>query len=66
MKWDRTDIIIHKMLAARAVDIEDVKSILIKNRDSIDIEYIEAWLSQLSELAEHKQILKKFKTLLKQ
>lgn len=59
------DVIIHKMLAARAVDIEDIKSILIKNRDSIDTEYIEGWLSELSELAEHEQILKKFKSLLK-
>ena len=31
------DVIIHKMFAGRAVDTEDVKNILIKNRDSIDI-----------------------------
>ncbi len=58
------DVIIHKMLAARAVDVEDVKNILIKNKDSIDIEYTRKWLLQFSEIPEHKEILEKFNTVL--
>jgi len=60
------DLIIHKMLAARAVDAEDVKNILIKNKDSIDLKYIREWLSQFSKIPEHKDILGKFDGLWKQ
>ena len=60
------DVIIHKMVAGRAVDAEDVKSILIKNRNSIDLEYIKGWLLQFSEIAEHKGILERFNSLLEQ
>lgn len=60
------DVIVHKMLAARAVDAEDVKNILIKNKNSIDLEYIRKWLSQFSKIPEHKKILSKFTGLMKQ
>ena len=60
------DVIIHKMLAARAVDAEDVKNMLIKNRGSIDLEYIRKWLLQFSKIPEHKGVLRKFVGLLKQ
>jgi len=59
------DVIIHKMVAARAVDAEDVKSILIKNKDSIDLEYITGWLLEFSKISEHEGILEGFNRLLK-
>ena len=59
------DVIIHKMLAGRAIDEEDVKNILIKNKNSIDFEYIRRRLSEFSKLSEHKGILEKFNSLLK-
>ena len=59
------DVIIHKMIAARAVDAEDVKSILIKNKDSIDLEYINGWLLEFSKISEHEGILEGFNGLLK-
>ena len=59
------DVIIHKMVAARAVDVEDVKNILIKNNKTIDLEYIRRWLSEFGKLSEHKGILEKFNSLLK-
>ncbi len=59
------DVIIHKMIAARAIDAEDVINILIKNSKSIDLEYIRSWLSEFSKLSEHKGILEKFNSLLK-
>ena len=59
------DVIIHKMFAGRAVDEEDVKNILIKNKKSIDLEYIRRWLSEFSKIPEHKGILEKFSSLLK-
>lgn len=54
------DVIIHKMIAGRAIDAEDVKNMLVKNRNSIDIEYIRKWLSEFGKISEHKGILEKF------
>ncbi len=62
----REDVIIHKMVAARAIDEEDVKSILTKNKSSLDIKYVRRWLSQFSRTSEHKGVLRKFNNLLKQ
>lgn len=59
------DVIIHKMIAGRAVDEEDVKSILTKHKNSIDFKYIRKWLAEFSNLSEHKGILEKFNSLLK-
>ena len=58
------DVIIHKMFAARAIDIEDVKNILVKNKDSIDLEYIRKWLLEFGNISEHEGVLEKFNNLL--
>lgn len=60
------DVIIHKMFAGRAIDEEDVKNILIKNRNKIDIEYIRKWLSEFGRVPEQRGILEKFNSLLGQ
>jgi hypothetical protein len=39
------DVVIHKMIAGRARDLEDVKSILLKNPD-YDVQYITRWLKE--------------------
>ena len=57
------DIIIHKMVAGRAIDEEDVKSILAKNKDALDFGYIEKWLSEFGKIAEHEGILARFNRL---
>lgn len=59
------DVIIHKMVAGRAIDEEDVKSILAKNRDTIDFDYISKWLREFGKLAEHDGISTRWNTLLK-
>lgn len=58
------DVIIHKMVAGRAVDEEDIKSILAKNKDIIDFEYIDKWLSEFGKIAEQEGILARWNTLL--
>lgn len=60
------DIIIHKMVASRAIDEEDVKSILVRNKDSIDIAYVRKWLDQFAEMPEYAKVLAKFTSLLDQ
>jgi len=59
------DVIIHKIFAGRPLDIEDVKSIVIKN-SNLDLEYIRNWLKEF-ELAveETKDYLKTFETIVK-
>jgi predicted nucleotidyltransferase len=39
------DLIVHKIVAGRARDLEDVRILLLKN-DTVDHTYIESWLSQ--------------------
>lgn len=60
------DLIIHKMFAGRAIDDEDVKNILIKNKDRIDLKYIEKWLLEFSKLSDYANVVQKFKLLLSQ
>ena len=60
------DVIIHKMIAGRAIDGEDVRNILIKNKNSIDVKYIKKWLSEFNKIPEHKGLLQRFNGLLKQ
>ena len=57
------DVIIHKMVAARPVDQEDVRHMLAKNRDTLDPAYLKDWLVQFSQLEGHEQILRDFETL---
>ena len=42
------DVVIHKMIAGRARDIEDARSIIIKN-PGYDFSYIEKWLREFGE-----------------
>jgi predicted nucleotidyltransferase len=58
------DVIIHKIIAGRAIDQEDVKNILIKNKNSIDTKYIKKWLGEFSSIDEYKGIVQKFNNLL--
>jgi hypothetical protein len=47
------DVVIHKVVAGRARDLEDVKSILLKN-PVYDFEYINKWLEEFDKsLGEH-------------
>ena len=60
------DVIIHKMFAGRAIDLEDVRNIVIKNRNKINLKYIKRWLLKFSKVSEQKGILERFNRLLKQ
>jgi len=47
------DVVIQKVIAGRARDLEDVKSILLKN-PKYDLDYIETWLKEFDKsLGEH-------------
>jgi predicted nucleotidyltransferase len=60
------DVLIHKMVAGRAIDAEDVKNILIKNRKNVDFDYINRWLNEFGKIDEYSDIVQKFKNILEQ
>ena len=58
------DLVIHKVIAGRARDLEDVRSVILKN-PKYDSHYIEKWLSDFDHsLGEH--FLKVFRTIKKE
>jgi predicted nucleotidyltransferase len=57
------DVIVHKMVAGRPIDLEDVRHLLAKNRQTIDLAYLKDWLLQFSQLPGHEQILHDFEAL---
>lgn len=59
------DLIIHKMVASRARDVEDIKGILIRQRQKLDISYIRYWLKIFSDILGKKEIIETFETLYK-
>ncbi|HBO85262.1 MAG: hypothetical protein A2073_04780 [Deltaproteobacteria bacterium GWC2_42_11] len=58
------DLIIHKIFAGRPRDMEDVRSILLKNPE-INRKYIRAWLKEFDSSSEKKDFLKTFEEILK-
>lgn len=56
------DVIIHKIFAGRPRDLEDVRSILLKNAD-LDLAYIDKWLKEFDASADENHFLKVFKTI---
>jgi len=57
------DVIIHKVFAGRARDLDDIGSILLKN-PSVDLSYIEKWLTEFEKSSPEKEFLRKFKEIL--
>jgi hypothetical protein len=57
------DLLIHKIFAGRARDIEDARIIYLKNPD-IDTKYIEKWLKEFDNALEVKNFLVEFKRLI--
>jgi predicted nucleotidyltransferase len=58
------DVVIHKVIAGRARDLEDVKSILLKNPKH-DLVYMEKWLKEFDKSL-GSRFLKVFRTIEKE
>jgi len=56
------DVIIHKIFAGRPRDMEDVRSILLRN-DDVDIPYIQSWLDEFDMSTEEHEFRKRFEEL---
>lgn len=57
------DVIIHKIFAGRARDIEDVRAILLKNPE-INLQHIRNWLKEFDASSDEKNFLKTFEKIL--
>lgn len=57
------DVIIHKIFAGRPRDLEDVRSILLRN-PGIDRQYIYSWLKEFDASSPEDQFLKTFQAIL--
>lgn len=58
------DVIIHKIFAGRPRDLEDARTILLKNPD-MDIKYIQDWLKGFDASNGNKDFLKTFQGIVK-
>jgi hypothetical protein len=58
------DLIIHKMVSGRPRDLEDVRSVILKNKD-MDEKYIRKWLKEFAALLE-LPLVARFNALLKE
>ena len=60
------DVIIHKIFAGRPRDLEDVRTIILKNPD-IDTEYTRNWLSEFdASFDEKKDFVKTFEDVIRE
>ncbi len=59
------DLIIHKIFAGRPRDLEDVRSVLIRN-PGLDTAYIRQWLKQFDESVEGESFTETFEAILSQ
>jgi hypothetical protein len=57
------DVIIHKCFAGRPRDLEDARSIIIKN-PKLDQAYVRRWLKELEILPEREGLSQAFEDLL--
>jgi predicted nucleotidyltransferase len=56
------DLVIHKIFAGRPRDLEDVRSVLLRNRN-IDVEYIEKWLAEFDQSVDGKDFIGSFREI---
>jgi len=56
------DLIIHKAIAGRPQDLSDIKSIIYRQSDDLDIKYIRSWLGEFADALSDPTILDRFDT----
>jgi len=54
------DLIIHKAIAGRGRDIQDIEGIVFRQGERLDVAYIRKWLSEFAALLEEPEVLERF------
>lgn len=60
------DLLIHKVFAGRAIDLEDAKEVLLRHRGQLDRAYIRKWLKMLDTSEDGRDLLTVWKQLCKE
>lgn len=60
----REDLIIHKCIAGRPRDREDIERVLVRQQLTVDLDYIRQWLRQFAELMESNEVAAVFEDAL--
>ncbi len=60
------DLIIHKAIANRAKDWQDIEGILLRQRGKLNVSYVSDWLAQFAEALEKPELLTRFDELYRQ
>ena len=60
------DVMVHKMIAGRAIDEEDCRNLIAKHKQKMNIKYIEKWLETFSASTEQGKLVARFRALLNQ
>mgnify|MGYP000368553498 CR=1 FL=1 len=58
------DLIIHKCVAGRPRDLEDVRAVLVRRRGDVDLAYIREWLAEFAAVLPERDILGDFERAL--
>jgi predicted nucleotidyltransferase len=59
------DLAIHKYIAGRSRDLEDIEAILVRQRLSLDLDYIRRWLAEFAEIIDDRDIVGTFEAALR-
>lgn len=54
------DLVIHKAVAGRGIDVQDIRGIITRQRDRLDARYIRRWLREFSAVLESPELLERF------
>lgn len=54
------DLIIHKAVAGRPLDVQDIEGIVLRQRGTLDSEYIRRWLREFSAVLDSPEVLERF------
>jgi hypothetical protein len=54
------DLIIHKAVAGRPLDIVDIESVVLRQAKRLDTVYIRRWLSEFNDVLANSDILERF------
>jgi predicted nucleotidyltransferase len=57
------DLIIHKAIADRTKDWQDIERILLRQRGKLDVAYVRDWLAQFAEALEKPELVTRFDDL---
>jgi hypothetical protein len=57
------DLVIYKLLSTRMKDRADVESVIQKQAEALDDEYVEGWLAQFEEALSDSTLIQEFRKM---